>query len=128
MKKFTYSRVASESPLSFLFCVVANVGPGGGSRPLAVAYRQGRDTNRKEGSWTRMDHVVLDIIMLLEILSNPANRAPLKAESALAEDWYRRSMGDNEPKINERPSVPDIPQPPFIMPNPYCWGLRAEQA
>ncbi|KAB8067061.1 hypothetical protein BDV29DRAFT_163811 [Aspergillus leporis] len=119
---------ASESPRSFLFCVVANVGPGGASRSLAVAYRQGRDTNSREGYWTREDHAVVDIITIIDILSDPANRAPLEAERALAEDWYRRSQGDNEPEVNERPSVPDTPQPPFVMPNAYCWGWRAEQA
>ncbi|KAI9035566.1 uncharacterized protein KD926_003226 [Aspergillus affinis] len=81
-----------------------------------------------EGLLDTQGHAVADIIAMIEILSDPANRAPLEVERALAEDWYRRSQRDNEPEVNERPSVPDTPQPPFVMPNAYCWGWRAEQA
>jgi hypothetical protein len=79
-------------PPSFLFAVVANVGPGGASRPLAVAYRQG-DFHINETYFELVDHFVADTLALTEILSDPANRAPLEAERSLAEDWYRRSQG-----------------------------------
>ncbi|KAF9884957.1 hypothetical protein FE257_000867 [Aspergillus nanangensis] len=101
------------TPRSFLFAVVANVGPGGASRTLAVAYRQHHDEYNSQTSWGRVHHMVIDTLALIEILSDPANRAPLEAERALAEDWYRRSQG-NEPLIHERPSVPDTAQPPFV--------------
>ncbi|KAJ5522338.1 hypothetical protein N7527_006453 [Penicillium freii] len=106
-----YTTLYSRTPRSFLFAVVANVGPSGASRPLAVAYRQGCD--RTTEPWHRL---VADTLALIEILSDPANRAPLEAERALAEDWYRRSKGD-EAHINKRPSVPDSPQPPFVVPD-----------
>ena len=64
--------------------------------------------------------MVTDILALTEILSYPANHAPLEAERALAEDWYRRSQG-YEPPIHERPSVPDTAQPPFVP-----WYKRRE--
>ncbi|KAF2704167.1 hypothetical protein K504DRAFT_538166 [Pleomassaria siparia CBS 279.74] len=56
-------------------------------------------------------HVVDDILSLVKVLSEPANHAPLKAERALATDWYRqRQDADTEP----RPAaLPDSPQPPF---------------
>ncbi|KAL4776494.1 hypothetical protein BDW60DRAFT_213879 [Aspergillus nidulans var. acristatus] len=82
-------------PPSFLFAVVANVGPGGASRPLAVAYRQG-DFHINETYFELVDHFVADTLALTEILSDPANRAPLEAERSLAEDC-----------------VPDSVQPPF---------------
>ncbi|CAG8897282.1 unnamed protein product [Penicillium egyptiacum] len=106
-----YRTLYSRTPRSFVFAVVANVGPGGASRSLAVAYRQHHDEYNMKSSWPRVHHIVTDTLALIEILSDPANRAPLEAERALAEDWYRRSPG--EPPIHERPSVPDTAQPPF---------------
>ncbi|KAJ5437724.1 hypothetical protein N7445_006268 [Penicillium cf. griseofulvum] len=108
-----YTTLYSRTPRSFLFAVVANVGPGGASRSLAVAYRQHHDEYNSQISWGRVHCMVTDILALTEILSDPANRAPLEAERALAEDWYRRSQG-HEPPIHERPSVPDTAQPPFV--------------
>ncbi|KAK1149842.1 hypothetical protein N8T08_003398 [Aspergillus melleus] len=68
-----------------------------------------------------------DILALIEVLSDPANRAPLEAERALAEIWYSRSQGDNEADMNHRPSVPDAPQPPFIVPGGKHWWQWEEQ-
>ncbi|OQE37972.1 hypothetical protein PENCOP_c009G06231 [Penicillium coprophilum] len=113
---FGYTCLTSKYPRSYLFSVVANVGPRGSSRSLAVAYRQGNDSDVYLSDLARMRHVVTDILALIEILSDPANRAPLEAERALAQSWYRRSQGRTEAKSSERPSVPDSPQPPFIMP------------
>jgi hypothetical protein len=112
-----YKCLYSKSPRSFLFSVVANVGPRGASRSLAVAYRQGNDRDTSASSLARVEHVVADTLALIEILSDPANRAPLKAERALAEGWYRRSHGGNEAESSERPSIPDTPQPPFVVPD-----------
>ncbi|CAI7667660.1 unnamed protein product [Penicillium viridicatum] len=115
-----YTTLYSRTPRSFLFAVVANVGPGGANRSLAVAYRQHHDEYNSQISWGRVHCMVTDILALTEILSDPANRAPLEAERALAEDWYRRSQG-YEPPIHERPSVPDTAQPPFVP-----WYKRRE--
>ncbi|KAL5356182.1 hypothetical protein BJX96DRAFT_171371 [Aspergillus floccosus] len=118
---FEYTTLYSRTPRSFLFSVVANVGPGGASRSLVVAYRQHHDKYNSAGSWPRVRHMVTDTLALIEILSDPANRAPLEAERSLAEDWYRRSQGGNDPHVNERPSVPDTAQPPFVP-----WNKHAE--
>ncbi|KAJ9490293.1 hypothetical protein VN97_g2949 [Penicillium thymicola] len=113
-----YECLGSNSPRSFLFSVVANVGPRGASRSLAVAYRQGNDTDASVSSQARVENVVADTLALIEILSGPMNRAPLEAERALAEGWYRRSQGGNKTEsTTERPTIPDTPQPPFIVPD-----------
>ncbi|KAJ5462506.1 hypothetical protein N7475_007450 [Penicillium sp. IBT 31633x] len=116
MSDYSYECLQSNSPRSFLFSVVANVGPRGASRSLAVAYRQGNDRNASPGYLPRMEHAVADTLALIEILSDAKNRAPLEAERALAEGWYRRCQGANKTESSERPSVPDTPQPPFVMP------------
>ncbi|KAJ5124022.1 uncharacterized protein N7515_007847 [Penicillium bovifimosum] len=108
-----YRSLYSTTPRSFLFAVVANVGPGGASRALTVAYRQYHDRyNEFEASGARVHHMVTDTLALIEILSDPANRALLEAERALVEDWYRRSP--HEPSVHERPSIPDTAQPPYV--------------
>jgi hypothetical protein len=117
-----YRTLYSRVPRSFLFAVVANVGPGGASRSLAVAYRQHHEEYNMKVSWPRVQHVVTDTLGLIEILSDPANRALLEAERALAEDWYRQSPGGHEPPLHERPSVPDTAQPPFVP-----WNRRWER-
>ena len=112
-----YECLDSNSPRSFLFSVVANVGPCGASRSLAVAYRQGNDRDASASSWARVENVVADTLALINILSDPMNRAPLEAERALAEGWYRRSQGGNETESTKRPTILDTPQPPFIVPD-----------
>ncbi|KAE8403368.1 hypothetical protein BDV37DRAFT_143522 [Aspergillus pseudonomiae] len=116
-----YTTLYSRTPRSFIFAVVANVGPGGASRSLAVAYRQHHDEHNMASSWPRVHHMVTDTLALIDVLSDPANRAPLEAERALAQDWYRRSPGHHEPPPHERPSVPDTAQPPFVP-----WNRRRE--
>ncbi|KAL2830714.1 hypothetical protein BJY01DRAFT_226972 [Aspergillus pseudoustus] len=114
----SYTVVDSGTPRSFLFAVVANVGPGSASRTLAVAYRKG----------SGMGHVVADTLALIDVLSDPANRAPLEAERSLAEDWYRcqtqsQSHAGRENKTEnsiERPCIPDTPPPPFV----HCCDRR----
>ncbi len=108
-----YTELCRMCPRSFLFAIVANVGPGGASRSLAVAYRQG-DNHIEETHLERVDHFVADILALIDILSDPANRAPLEAERALAENCYWRSLGGNEAPLNPRPNVPDSAQPPYV--------------
>ncbi|KAL3447819.1 hypothetical protein BJX65DRAFT_276090 [Aspergillus insuetus] len=116
-----YTTVANGSPRSFLFCVVADVGPRGTSRTLAVAYRQGSDSS-STASLCRLGHVVADILALIDVLSDPTNRALLEAERSLAKDWYRRpsqpqSHAGRETRTEnsrERPCIPETPQPPFV--------------
>ncbi|KAL3475937.1 hypothetical protein BJX99DRAFT_259013 [Aspergillus californicus] len=98
-----YTKIWQLCPRSFLFAIVADV--GGTSRSLAVAYRQG-DNYIKESYFERVDHFVADTLALIEILSDPANRALLEAERALAEDYQF--------DCSERPSVPDSVQPPWV--------------
>ncbi|PLB48899.1 hypothetical protein P170DRAFT_509564 [Aspergillus steynii IBT 23096] len=61
-----YTCLSSNSPRSFLFCIVANVGPGGASRSLVVAYRQGRDGDSSPVSNARVAHVAADTLALAE--------------------------------------------------------------
>ncbi|KAG2411746.1 hypothetical protein HFD88_009302 [Aspergillus terreus] len=95
------------------------------SRSLAVAYRQGND-DVSLSFLSRVDHFVADSLALIEILSDPASRASLEAERALAEGSYRRSLGPNEADGRERPSVPDTPQPRFLVPAGYRWGQQTQ--
>jgi hypothetical protein len=113
-----YTQLYKLCPRSFLFAIVANVAPDGASRSLAVAYRQGNDANSASFP-SRVSHFVADTLALIEILSDPANRAPLEAERSLAEGWYR-----DEVECSDRPSVPDRPQPPFLVPEGYSWARQ----
>ncbi|KAL4961538.1 uncharacterized protein BDV14DRAFT_203725 [Aspergillus stella-maris] len=107
-----YIELYHRCPRSFLFAVVANNGYGGTRHPLAVAYRQG-DDHINETDFELVNHFVEDTLALIDILSDPANRAPLEAERSLAADWYRWSRWRNKPPFPPRPSVPDSVQPPF---------------
>jgi len=107
--------VATTSPRSFVFYVVADVGrPGTNDThcPLAVTYRQGhgpgpcRNSTRSE---QRVHHVVQDCARIVDILAEPANRVALEAELALAVAWYR---GPHRPEP-ERVEIPDVPQPSY---------------
>ncbi|KAL4976085.1 hypothetical protein BDW66DRAFT_160006 [Aspergillus desertorum] len=118
-----YTTLYSKTPRSFLFAVVSNVGPGGASGPLAVAYRQGCDRSTAMWPPERVHRVVADTLALLDILSDSGNRALLEAERALAEDYYANKA---DVPINERPSVPDSPQPPYVKPDPcYSYPVPA---
>lgn len=104
-----YIRLDEKSPRSLLFYVVANVGPGGSSRPLAVAYRQGNDVSR---SSSRVAGLVNDTLSVINILSDPAHYVTLKTERARAMDWYLQRQEENQ---DSRPSpLPDLQQPPFM--------------
>jgi hypothetical protein len=104
-----YISLYQDSQRSFLFYVVANVGPGGSTRPLAVAYRQGNNVNSSRHA--RIENLVTDILSLLKIFSKSVNRAPLEAERVRATEWYRQhAAADAEAKSA---ALPDSPQPPF---------------
>ncbi|KAJ5882667.1 uncharacterized protein N7529_001339 [Penicillium soppii] len=108
-----YTTIYTRTPRSFLFAIIANVGPDGTTRPLAVAYRQHHDEYNTYTLYPRVRHMVADTLALIDNLSDPANRAQLEAETGLANDWYRQSLGDELP-THERPSVPDTEQPPYM--------------
>ncbi|KAF6804708.1 hypothetical protein CSOJ01_09997 [Colletotrichum sojae] len=105
--------IATVGPRSFLFFVVADVGPpgpGGRHRSLAVTYRQGRGHGPSRSMNTarrRIRQVVQDVARAVDILSSPANRTAIEAERSLAAAEHRRP-GRPEPS---RVEVPDLPQP-----------------
>ncbi|PVH94463.1 hypothetical protein DM02DRAFT_633684 [Periconia macrospinosa] len=107
-----YKRLNQASPRSFLFYVVANVGPGGSSRPLAVAYRQGNDFDFRY--FPRVEYLANDILSVLTILSSPTNRGALEAECVQAKNWYleHQRQENADPEEGQRPpALPDTPQP-----------------
>ncbi|KAL4793261.1 hypothetical protein BDV19DRAFT_391297 [Aspergillus venezuelensis] len=136
-----YTSLCKLCPRSFLFAIVANVGPGRTARTLAIAYRQGNDDLSGDQTFvSRVDYFVSDTLALIDVLSDPANRAPLEAERALAEDWYRRSQSQTQsqsqsqsqflsadkPHVSQRPSVPATTQPKFLVPEGYYWNQQTE--
>ncbi|KAL2855143.1 hypothetical protein BJX68DRAFT_274117 [Aspergillus pseudodeflectus] len=98
-----YTTLYSKTPRSFLFAVVTN------------------GCDRSTAMWPpeRVHRVVADTLALINILSDPGNRALLEAVRALAEDYYANKA---DVPINERPSVPDSPQPPYVKPDP-CYSF-----
>lgn len=109
-----YTCLETKSPRSFLFFIVASVGPKATSRPLAVAYRQGNDV--EQSPFSRVRHVVDNTLRLIDVLSDPANRIALEAELELARAWYQYQ--DPEQPYDglaerRRPTVPDSSQPLF---------------
>ncbi|KAH6874032.1 hypothetical protein B0T10DRAFT_499388 [Thelonectria olida] len=104
-----YRRLSTKSPRSFLFYIVANVGPDDEQRPLAVALRQGDDM--KVGPEHRVKRLLGNALRLVHVLSEPANRVAIETERALAAAWYRSSDHAGIPL--QRPEVPDAVQPPF---------------
>ncbi|GAB1317085.1 Proteophosphoglycan ppg4 [Madurella fahalii] len=107
--------IATTSPRSFVFYVVADVGfPGTDDsyRPLAVTFRQGHGPGPcRNGSRSgqRVLHVIQDCARIIDILTEPANRIALDAELALAVAWYRGGHY-SEP---ERIEIDDAPQPGY---------------
>ena len=117
-----YICLYKKSPRSFLFYVVANVGPDGSSRPLAVAYRQGNDVSNSSPS--RVTNVVNDILSVVNIMSEPANHPILEAERARARDWYlQRQDNDTEARAA---ALPDSPQPPYVHHSKWEPDLQPE--
>lgn len=88
-----------------LYYLVANVGPKDASRPLAVAYRQGRGHGPKRSEFhpERARLVVQELARLINVIREPSNRPAIEAEIALAQRWYQ----EKEP---ERLHIPDKQQ------------------
>lgn len=104
-----YISLYANSERSFLFYVVANVGPQGSTRPLAVVYRQGNDVSPSPQA--RIKYLVNDILSVLKALSEPANCASLEAERARAKHWYRQHQKAG-PGVRSD-ALPDSQQPLF---------------
>ncbi|KAF7552218.1 hypothetical protein G7Z17_g4465 [Cylindrodendrum hubeiense] len=113
-----YTCLSNMGPRSFLFYIVANIGPAGAHRPLAVALRQGDDVQYSLDF--RVRRVVGDTMRLVRVLSEPANRIALEAKMELAAAWYRSS--DHETHHLQRPEVPDVIQPQILAreDSPFC--------
>ncbi|KAI1118226.1 hypothetical protein F5Y14DRAFT_399676 [Nemania sp. NC0429] len=115
--------IATTSPRSFLYYIVADVGADGSHRPLAIAFRHGTspDPSRLE----RVRHVLEDCVRIFEIFSEPGNRAALEAESHLAASWYRGP----DYRDPDRVEIPDVPQPtpkPTPIPDLTGYGVKQE--
>lgn len=99
----------SQSPRSFLFYIVADIGPDRASRPLAVAYRQGSIKDDHTG--LRANRVIDDILRIMTVFSDAVNRTSIEGEVALAARWYQ-DQGDIETiDVFRRPKIGDSPQP-----------------
>jgi hypothetical protein len=110
---FVHMSLAKVSQRSFLFYIIANVGPGKTHRPLAITFRQGQGASPGRMSvkalQDRINHVIQDCVRLVNILTEPTNRIALEAELRLAASWYQ----GNEYQDPERVEVQDSPQPAF---------------
>ena len=77
---------SGEGPQSFLFFVVAKVGPGASSRPIAVTLWQGGLSPNEAVEGLPVARACLQVI---DILSDPGNRTTIRAELGLAIDFYK---------------------------------------
>lgn len=89
-------------PHSYLFFVVAKVGPGESHRPVAVALRQG-DLGEQFG--IRGHQVIRYCIQTIDVLSDPGNRIAIRAELDLAAAFYKN---DTEERLLPRIKLPEL--------------------
>lgn len=111
------SYMATVSPRSFLFFIIADLASGGSPgttpcyRPLAITYRQGRAHGPGptfESSRQRVRQIVLDCAHAVNTLTQPGNRPAVEAEVSLARaEWLRAPDRASQPRVQ----VPDRPQP-----------------
>ncbi|RYP10759.1 hypothetical protein DL764_000455 [Monosporascus ibericus] len=110
---YAHKSLARISQRSFLFYIIANVGPGKTHKPLAIAFRQGQGASPGRVSTKalqdRVNHVIQDCVRLVNVLTEPTNRIALEAELCLAASWYQ----GNDYRDPERAEVQDSPQPAF---------------
>ncbi|CAI6341057.1 unnamed protein product [Periconia digitata] len=108
-----YECLDTASPRSLLFYIVANVGLGGSSRPLAVAYRQGNDFHKS--FLPRVENLVNDILSAIKIFSKPEDRSALEAERWRATEWYNQQLQDDADggEGQRYATLPDSLQPPW---------------
>ncbi|KAJ1329475.1 hypothetical protein MN608_06210 [Microdochium nivale] len=85
LSDLSYRMVASKLPLVYLFCAVARLGPDNTHRPLAIA--QGPCFNNNHPLQYRL--TPSNVILIYNYLSSSSNRPFIKAELALAAEFYR---------------------------------------
>ncbi|KAI0099757.1 hypothetical protein GGR51DRAFT_564800 [Nemania sp. FL0031] len=121
---YSYESLVTTSPRSFLYYIVAAVGPDKSHRPLAVAYRQGHcpdpDPKNRKCNEERVRQVMEDCMRLFDIFTEPSNRTALEAELSLAASWYQ---GPDYGAPN-RAGVPDTQQPDLN----YSWTETTREA
>ena len=93
---------SGEGPQSFLFFVVAKVGPGTSSRPIAVTLWQGGLSPNEAVEGLPVARACLQVI---DILSDPGNRTAIRAELGLAIDFYKN---DSDGLLVERTELPEL--------------------
>ncbi|RYP49480.1 hypothetical protein DL768_004839 [Monosporascus sp. mg162] len=110
---YAHMLLARISQRSFLFYIIANVGPGKTHQPLAITFRQSQGASpgqmNMKALQDRVNHVIQDCVRPVNILTEPASRIALEAELCLAARWYQ----GNEYKDPDRAEVQDSLQPAF---------------
>ena len=89
-------------PQSYLFFIVANVGPSESHRPIAVALCQGGYGTQ---SGIQGHQVTRYCLQTINILSDPGNRTAIRVELDLATDFYRN---DAEEVLLPRVRLPEL--------------------
>ncbi|KAI1172157.1 hypothetical protein F4777DRAFT_524269 [Nemania sp. FL0916] len=111
-QQYAHTSLVTTSPRSFLYYIVADVGPDSSHRPVAVALRHGSSSDpspkSKKCTLDRVQSVLDDCMRIFDIFSEPSNRAALEAELDLAASWYR---GPNYRASDRVIVVPDVQQP-----------------
>lgn len=94
----TLISVGVNAPESWLFYIVAKLGPGGAHRPLAVTLLEGTADNSICGS-----NLARACLQIIAILSDPANERAIRGELRLAGEFYGNSSND--------PPRAEVPEP-----------------
>lgn len=97
-----YRSISDLGPESFLFYVLAQVGPARRHRPVAVALRDDQKVHRYGFSGV---FVVEACLQVIRFLSSPANRVAIEAELALATAFYASGDGELERSHLPEPSA-----------------------
>ncbi|KAF6834730.1 hypothetical protein CMUS01_06047 [Colletotrichum musicola] len=97
-----YRSISDLGPKSFLFYVVAQIGPARHHRPVAVALRDDQKLRRYGFSGVLVVEACLQVI---KFLSSPANRVTIEAELALARAFYASRDGELERSHLPEPSA-----------------------
>jgi hypothetical protein len=93
----TQVSLAISGPESWLFYIVASVGPRGSYRPLAVTLVEGNAYKAIRGS-----NLIRTCLQIITILSDPGNQLAIRGELRLAEEYYK--SGHNPPRA-------ELPEP-----------------
>lgn len=104
MESFDSESIVAEGlpPQSYLFFIVAKVGPSGSHRPVAVALCQG---NYGTQSGIHGRNITRYCLQTIAVLSDPGNRIAIHAELGLAADFYKN---DTEGVLLPRIKLPEL--------------------